>query len=37
MIILGGFATSTALNLLVRPTLAVRYGGFEKVAKGGVT
>lgn len=30
IIILGGLATSTALNLLVLPTLALRYGRFEK-------
>lgn len=30
MVILGGLATSTALNLLVLPTLALRYGRFEK-------
>lgn len=29
MVILGGLATSTALNLLVLPTLALRYGRFE--------
>ncbi|HLX76068.1 MAG TPA: efflux RND transporter permease subunit [Terriglobales bacterium] len=29
IIILGGLATSTALNLLVLPTLALRYGRFE--------
>jgi Cu/Ag efflux pump CusA len=34
-IILGGLATSTALNLLVLPTLALRYGRFEKVAEAG--
>ena len=28
MVILGGLATSTALNLLVLPTLALRYGRF---------
>ncbi len=28
IVILGGLATSTALNLLVLPTLAVRYGRF---------
>ena len=33
-IILGGLATSTALNLLVLPTLALRYGRFEKVPGG---
>src|SRR6266404_5124335 len=30
IIILGGLFTSTALNLLVLPTLALRYGRFEK-------
>lgn len=30
IVILGGFITSTALNLLVLPTLALRYGKFEK-------
>jgi CzcA family heavy metal efflux pump len=30
IIILGGLATSTALNLLVLPTLALRYGQFER-------
>lgn len=30
VIILGGLATSTALNLLVLPTLALRYGRFER-------
>ncbi len=29
IVILGGLATSTALNLLVLPALAVRYGRFE--------
>jgi CzcA family heavy metal efflux pump len=29
VVILGGLATSTALNLLVLPTLAFRYGRFE--------
>jgi Cu/Ag efflux pump CusA len=28
--ILGGLATSTVLNLLVLPTLALRVGGFGK-------
>jgi Cu/Ag efflux pump CusA len=28
IIILGGLFTSTALNLLVLPTLALRYGRF---------
>ena len=32
IVILGGLFTSTALNLLVLPTLALRYGRFEKVA-----
>lgn len=32
IVILGGLATSTALNLLVLPTLALRWGKFEKVA-----
>lgn len=31
IIILGGLATSTALNLLVLPSLALRYGRFEQV------
>ncbi len=31
IVILGGLLTSTALNLLVLPTLALRYGRFEKV------
>lgn len=30
MVILGGLATSTIINLLVLPTLALRYGRFEK-------
>lgn len=29
LVILGGLTTSTALNLLVLPTLALRYGRFE--------
>jgi Cu/Ag efflux pump CusA len=29
LVILGGLATSTLLNLLVLPTLALRYGRFE--------
>ncbi len=29
VVILGGLATSTVLNLLVLPTLALRYGRFE--------
>jgi Cu/Ag efflux pump CusA len=31
VVILGGLATSTALNLLVLPTLALHFGRFEKV------
>jgi CzcA family heavy metal efflux pump len=31
IVILGGLITSTALNLLVLPTLALRYGRFVKV------
>jgi Cu/Ag efflux pump CusA len=30
IIILGGLFTSTALSLLVLPSLALRYGRFEK-------
>ena len=30
MVILGGLLTSTALNLLVLPTLALRYGRFDR-------
>ena len=30
IVILGGLITSTVLNLLVLPTLALRYGKFEK-------
>jgi CzcA family heavy metal efflux pump len=33
IVILGGLITSTALNLLVLPTLALRYGRFEKKAE----
>jgi Cu/Ag efflux pump CusA len=29
IVILGGLLTSTVLNLLVLPTLALRYGRFE--------
>ena len=29
IVILGGLVTSTVLNLLVLPTLALRYGRFE--------
>jgi CzcA family heavy metal efflux pump len=32
IVILGGLITSTALNLLVLPTLAIRYGRFQKSA-----
>ena len=32
IVILGGLITSTTLNLLVLPTLALRYGRFEKAA-----
>ncbi|HTM51291.1 MAG TPA: efflux RND transporter permease subunit, partial [Bryobacteraceae bacterium] len=32
IVILGGLVTSTALNLLVLPTLALRYGGFERAS-----
>ena len=31
IVILGGLATSTLLNLIVLPTLALRYGRFERV------
>jgi CzcA family heavy metal efflux pump len=34
IVILGGLITSTALNLLVLPTLALRYGRFEKKPEG---
>lgn len=30
LVILGGLVTSTALNLLVLPTLALRYARFEE-------
>ena len=33
IVILGGLVTSTALNLLVLPTLALRYGRFGTVSK----
>jgi Cu/Ag efflux pump CusA len=33
IVILGGLATSTALNLLVLPTLALRYGRFQPLAE----
>ena len=32
IVILGGLITSTLLNLLVLPTLALRFGRFEKIA-----
>jgi CzcA family heavy metal efflux pump len=32
IVILGGLITSTALNLLVLPTLALRFGRFEKLS-----
>ena len=32
IVILGGLITSTLLNLLVLPTLALRYGWFETMA-----
>jgi CzcA family heavy metal efflux pump len=35
MVILGGLVTSTALNLLALPTLALRYGRFEQSATHG--
>jgi Cu/Ag efflux pump CusA len=34
IVILGGLLTSTALNLLVLPTLALRYGRFQKPQEG---
>jgi len=34
IVILGGLATSTLLNLLALPLLALRYGRFEKPASG---
>jgi Cu/Ag efflux pump CusA len=30
IVILGGLATSTLLNLIVLPALALRYGRFER-------
>jgi len=33
VVILGGLVTSTALNLLVLPTLALRYGKFERLSE----
>jgi len=32
IVIVGGLATSTLLNLLVLPALALRYGRFEKTS-----
>jgi Cu/Ag efflux pump CusA len=32
ILILGGLATSTALNRLILPTLALRFGRFEASA-----
>ena len=32
IVILGGLITSTVLNLLVLPTLALRFGRFKKKA-----
>jgi CzcA family heavy metal efflux pump len=37
IVILGGLVTSTALNLLVLPTLALRYGRFTGVTEPGAT
>jgi CzcA family heavy metal efflux pump len=36
IVILGGLVTSTALNLLVLPTLALRYGEFENAVQLGL-
>jgi CzcA family heavy metal efflux pump len=36
IVILGGLLTSTALNLLVLPTLALRFGKFEKAIELGL-
>jgi len=33
IVILGGLVTSMALNLIVLPTLALRYGRFERKAE----
>ena len=33
IVILGGLVTSTALNLLLLPTLALRYGKFESLSQ----
>jgi Cu/Ag efflux pump CusA len=35
IVILGGLVTSTLLNLLVLPTLALHYGKFQRTATGG--
>ena len=35
-VILGGLITSTVLNLLVLPTLVLRYGRFELVEEQGM-
>jgi Cu/Ag efflux pump CusA len=32
IVILGGLATSTMLNLLVLPSLALRYGRFNRTS-----
>jgi hypothetical protein len=37
VIILGGLLTSMALNLLILPTLALRYGRFERESPLGTT
>ena len=37
IIILGGLISSTALNLLVLPTLALRYGRFQQRTTSAVT
>jgi len=34
IVILGGLLTSTTLNLLVLPTLALRFGRFNQTASG---
>jgi Cu/Ag efflux pump CusA len=34
IVILGGLINSTSLNLLVLPTLALKYGRFEKKEQG---
>jgi len=34
VVILGGLVTSTLLNLLVMPTLALRFGRFSKAGEG---